>query len=299
MVLAVDVGGTNIKLGVVDEKFNILKKFSIPTPKETGDSEAIRAIAQMAMEIHNEYPFEKIGIGFPGTIDCENGICVAASNLDLYDVDVTKLIKEITGFDAFIENDANCATLGELYAGCGTKYSDFLFVTLGTGIGGGIVINNKMYIGSSGGAGEFGEMVIIKDGLQCNCGNRGCWEQYGSVTALIRQTTEAVRKNPDSILAKLAKNGINGKTAFDAKEAGCSVAASVIDAYAEYLAVGLTNLVRIFDPQAIILGGAITNQGDNLLLPLKEKMFLEVELEISKLKNDAGLVGAAALAIRA
>jgi len=298
MVLAVDVGGTNIKLGIVDEKYNVLKKYSIPTPKDTGNNEVVDAIVREAINIHNEYPFEKIGIGFPGTIDCEKGICVAASNLNLYNINVTEFIKKTAGFDSFLENDANCATLGELYAGSGTKYSDFLFMTLGTGIGGGIVINGKMYQGASGSAGEFGEMIIIKDGLQCTCGNRGCWEQYGSVTALIRQTAQAAKENPDSILAKLAEDGVSGRTAFDAKKLGCSVAEKVVDGYAEYLAVGITNLVRIFEPQAIIVGGAITNEGDNLLLPLKEKVKLKVEIEISKLKNDAGLIGAAVVAMR-
>ena len=171
-----------------------------------------------------------------------------------------------------------------------------VMITLGTGVGGGIAINGKPYLGQHGGAGEIGHMIIKYDGLPCPCGQIGCYEQYASVTALIRLTKEALEANPDSLLAKLGKDEISGRTAFDAKAQGCPVGTAVVDQYIEYIAIGVTALERIFQPDAIVIGGAISNQEEALLTPLREKVHLPINVFTSQLKNDAGVIGAAVVA---
>ena len=294
MILGIDIGGTYIKFGIVDENYQI-KSFCIPTDSTT-DVQLVNQVIEKAKEIRKEIDFDRIGIGTPGTIDSEKGVIIRASNLPYNNTPIVKMLKDALGVPVKLANDATCAVAGELYAGKGQKYDNFIMITLGTGVGGGIVIGNKIYKGKGGRAGEIGHMVIKYDGLDCPCGQRGCYEQYASVRALIRQTTEAIEKNPDSILAQIGKEKVNGETAFEAKKAGCPVGAAVVDEYINYIAIGVQSLVRIFQPDSVVFGGAISNEGDNLLLPLKEKITLPVEIEISDLKNNAGVLGAASLA---
>lgn len=297
MFLGIDIGGTAIKFGIVDENYNIIKKYSIPTEKDKGDIHLVNTIIQKAKEIYDELPFEKIGVGTPGTVDFKNGICVKGSNLPYNNTPIKEMIEKELKIKTVIANDASCAICGELYAGIGQKYNNIIMLTLGTGVGGGIIIDNKPYFGTRGGAGELGHIVIKSDGLECKCGQRGCLEQYASVTALIKMTEEAVIKNPNSKLSEIATEGVSGKTVFSAIKEGCSVAEKVLDEYLEYLSIGITSFIRIFQPDAIVLGGAITNEGDSLLNPLKKKVVLPADIIISKLKNDAGVIGAAAMAI--
>ena len=169
-------------------------------------------------------------------------------------------------------------------------------VTLGTGVGGGIVIDKKIYNGKTGVVAEFGHFSINFDGLSCPCGQKGCFEQYASVTALIRQTKEAIEENPDSLLAELGKEKVSGRTSFDAMKAGCPVGAKVVDKYIEYLAIGVLGINFFLQPDVLIIGGAISNEKDYLIKPLKEKLIREVDVRVSGLGNDAGIIGAAALA---
>ena len=296
MVLGIDIGGTAIKFGVVDDNYNIIKTYSIPTETDKGDKYLVNTIVQKAKEIKKEISFDRIGIGSPGTIDAKNGIVLSACNLPYKNTLIADMIEKELCVPTRIANDARCATAGELCAGVGQKYNNFIMITLGTGVGGGIVINKKLYMGIDGRAGEVGHMIIKCDGLPCPCGQIGCYEQYASVTALIRETKAAIENNPDSYLAQIGKNGVDGKTAFDAKRKGCSVASEVVRKYIDYIAVGILGFTRIFQPDCIVLGGAISNEGDNLLIPLKEKVTLPVEIHISELKNNAGIIGAAALA---
>jgi len=295
MVLGIDIGGTNVKLGVVDEAFRIVEKVSIETQKNKGDIEMVANIISAAKAIYSAYSFTAIGIGSPGCIDSEKGVCVSSGNLPYNNTPIVKMFEEAFKMPVSIENDGACAVLGELYAGVGRKYDDFIMVTLGTGIGGGIVLNRKMYRGATNLAGELGHMTIKYDGQRCVCGNTGCFEMYASVTALIKQTKQAVEQYPDSLLANLSQKQITGKTAFDAAGAGCLVGKMVVDQYIEYLSYGINNILSNFDPQAIVLGGAISNQGENLLLPLKEKLIElhNTKIEVSQLGNDAGIIGAA------
>lgn len=292
MILGIDIGGTNIKFGVVNDDYQVIKKYSIPTNVEQGDKRIAADMIEKCKEIYEEYPFENIGIGTPGVVDSENGICVRAANLPYQNTPIAAMLKEALGVPVSVANDATCAVCGELYAGLGKQYRNLIMITLGTGVGGGIIIDGKPYFGKGGAAGEFGHMSIKYDGLPCPCGQVGCFEQYASVTALIRQTKEAVEQYPDSILARLAQDGINGKTVFDAAMEGCNIAAQVVDQYIGYLAKGLRSLIYIFAPEAVVIGGAISNQEDKLLIPLKEKLNAS-NIYISELKNDAGIIGAA------
>ena len=206
--------------------------------------------------------------------------------------------KSLSKKPVFVENDANCAAWAEHKIGASKGMAYSIMLTLGTGVGGGIIIDNKLYLGEGGGAGEIGHMIIEYNGKACPCGQYGCYEQYASVTALIRQTKEAIEKNPQSLLAQIGKKKITGRTAFDAKKEGCPIAFDVVEKYTQYIAIGVQSLVRIFQPEAIVIGGAISNEGEGLLSPIKEKLTIPAKLVISELKNNAGMIGAAALAVQ-
>ena len=296
MTLGIDIGGTNIKFGIVDEDSRILKKYSIETKTDKGDKELVCDIIEKAKEIQTEMPYRRIGVGTPGTVEYKTGVCIRAANLPYKNTPVKKILEEALGLQVQLVNDATAAIYGELCAGAGKQYKNFIMITLGTGVGGGIVVDGKPYLGSRGCAGEFGHLIIDFGGLPCRCGARGCLEQYASVTALIRQTQEAAEKNPNSILAHLSAEGITGRTVFEARKQGCLVAEHVLNSYSGYVATGITSLTRIFQPEAVVLGGAISNEGEQLLAPIREKVALPVELTVSALKNDAGLIGAACVA---
>lgn len=296
MVLGVDIGGTFIKFGVVDDTYTIVEKRKIPTAIERGAEGIIADIIKVANDLKKSFPIDKIGIGTPGTVDYEKGICIRSANLPYQNTQMVAPIENATNLPTSLANDASCAVCGELYAGSGKTYDNLIMVTLGTGVGGGIIINGKPYFGSRGGAGEFGHIIIEKEGLPCRCGQKGCLEQYASVSALISQTKKAIEAHPKSVLAKMGEE-VNGRTAFAASEAGCPVAKQVLCDYFDYLATGIKSLTRVFQPGAVVLGGAVTNEGDALLSPIRERITLPVDIIISSLKNDAGVIGAAAMAV--
>ena len=297
MILGIDIGGTNIKFGVVTYDYQLIKTWSIPTLSQRDIAEIVDDMIAKAREIQAEYAFDRIGIGTPGDIDSEKGVCQRAGNLPYKQTPLVAMIREALGVPTYIANDATAALYGELYAGAGKDYQNIIMITLGTGVGGGIAINGKPYLGSKGYGGELGHMIIHYDGLPCPCGLRGCYEQYASVTALIRQTKEAVANHPDSLLAKTFGENGTALDLFNAKENGCPVAAAVIDQYAEYIAIGLNSYENIFQPEAFIIGGAISQQGDNLLNPIRAKLDKPAVLLTSSLKNDAGVIGAAVIAV--
>lgn len=296
MVLGIDIGGTNVKFGVIDKNYDIIKKYSITTEKNKGDTYFIQTIIDKATEIKNEYNFKSIGIGTPGTVNSENGIVVKATNLPYRNTPVVEMMQQCFKIPVRIENDGACAIVGEICNGLGTSHKNFLMLTLGTGIGGGIVINGAPYFGVAGGAGEFGHMSIDYDGMKCQCGQVGCFELYASVSALIRDTKKAADENPQSILAKMCERGITGKTVFDAKRAGCIIGDNVIKQYIRYLVVGIENLFRAFEPEAVVIGGAISSE-EYIIESLKKQIRFPLKIFASPLGNDAGIIGAAALVI--
>lgn len=296
MYLGVDIGGTTVKFGVVNRRYRIVYTDSLKTDKTLTGRQFADNIINKINEIKKLYKIEKIGVGVAGNTDYKTGFVKACENLPFKCAPVGEWISEGTGLPVTVDNDANCAALGEFLRGDSVNLNNIVTITLGTGIGGGIIINKKIFHGRTGRTGEIGHTTIDMNGEQCSCGKRGCFEVYGSATALKKQTEAAVKENPDSILAEYAKEGITGKTAFDAYyRGGCPVAEKVIDNYVSYLAVGIGDIHNILEPDAIILAGGITKSGDELLEPLKKKLRFTDNVRISTLQSDAGIIGAALL----
>lgn len=250
---------------------------------------------------------KSIGIGCPGAVDAENGVIILTPNLPYRNFNVREFFAKYTDTPVFIDNDANCAALGEVVSGAAKNYGTALAVTLGTGVGGGIIIDGKIYGGFNCAAGEMGHMITHKDGRKCNCGRRGCFETYASATALINDTKAAAEAHPESRLNELCGgelSKINGKTAFDGKRLGDKTASEVVDNYIRELGEGVINYINIFQPEILLLGGGIANEGEYLLAPLREYVFKysygsellpRTKIEKAALGNDAGIIGAAML----
>lgn len=310
--IGIDLGGTNIAVAVVDETGKIVTKETAPTGRHRYYTEIVEDMAMLTLRVIADSGLKKedihsVGIGSPGTVNTEKGMIIYANNLNFHDTPIREEFIKYLDLPVYLENDANAAAYGEFIAGVGKEYRDFVAVTLGTGVGAGIIINNRIITGSQHGGAELGHVVIKVGGSTCTCGRKGCWEEYSSATALIREAKKAAYTYPDSEMAKLVAGDLekmNAKIPFDAAQAGDEVAIRLVDWYISYLATGLVNVINIFQPEAIALGGGISAQGQNLLLPLKKKMVTEIyggenalvtDLRICELGNDAGIIGAAML----
>ena len=307
--LGIDLGGTFIKGGIVDGDGNILLQDKVPTESENGAGRVALNIANLCKTLLEKQNFKKenivgIGIGVPGMIDSKRGEVIYSNNLQWEHFFISKEVEKLTGLPVRIANDANVAALGETKFGCGKEYDNTVLITLGTGVGGGIVIDGKLFEGNRSAGAELGHSVIVADGEQCTCGRKGCLEAYASATALIRDTKRAMQADKSSKMWEIGDlENVTGKTAFDYKDCDES-AKSVVENYIRKLGVGLTNIANEFRPEAIILGGGVCAQGDNLLKPLRAFLEAEifagekgpkVELLIATLGNSAGLLGAGAL----
>jgi len=311
--VGIDIGGTNLKAGLVDENGVLLASKKVKIAQISDQESLTWALVSLTQELAEStgLPLNEIasvGVGVPGTVEIRSGSLLYTCNLPLRNVPLRRLFHKYLRVPLYIENDANCAALAEYYAGAGRGTKRFVTVTLGTGIGGGIVHNGKIFHGSNGMAGEVGHMSIDYEGVPCPCGRHGCWEQYASATALKRQTAEAMKQHPESILCRVVEenNGkVSGQSAFIAARRGDPVGQAVCDAYVKYLATGIANLVNIFQPDALAIGGGVSNEADEYLLnPVqrlvakntipcpKEKMTAIVRAQLG---NDAGIIGAALL----
>lgn len=308
----VDLGGTNIKVALVDENYRIVTEGTRPTnlprtPESVCDD--IAGILGELLEQNNLTPqqLEGVGVACPGTVDNTTGVVRYSNNLDWHQFNMREYMFSKTGFSIALGNDANVAALGEALAGSAKGAESAVIITLGTGVGSGVVLDGKILTGFNGAATEIGHMVIEKGGELCTCGRRGCLECYGSATALIRMTKKAIQEHPDSLMAKMAaeKGKISGRTSFDAMRAGDTAAAAVVDEYISYLATGIANIINIFMPEIISLSGGISNEKENLLVPLREKVYSQIFggtgagktlIETCTLGYKAGLIGAAMLA---
>ena len=243
-----------------------------------------------------------------GGVNTTVGIAVFCCNLHSHNQPYGAELEKLLGVKVMIENDANCAALGEAFAGAAKDCKSCILITIGTGIGGGIVLDRKIYTGNNGGGAELGHIVMVYDGLYCNCGRNGCWESYASATALISQTKQAMQENPDSVMWKLCEGDIenvNGKTAFDAAKQGDAAGEKVVKTYIDYLACGLTSVTNIFQPEVICIGGGVSNQGEYITEPLEKIIHRDVYAKIAPwtrvrraaLGNDAGIIGAAVLGV--
>lgn len=305
----IDLGGTFIKCGIVDETGKLLVKDKIPTKKERSHEAIAKDMANFALKLAEKagVKLAAAGIGSPGSIDSHNGVVVYNNNLAWSDVPLAEEVKAVAGVPVCVLNDANAAALGEQFCGAGKKFRDVIFVTLGTGVGGGIIIDGMLFEGNKSAGAEIGHAVIRMGGEKCTCGRKGCFEAYASATALIRQTKRAMEKHPESALWGICDfDKVDGKTAFDGMREGDKTATQVVKAYVGYLAEGITNLCNEFRPEAILLGGGVCAEGDTLLEPLKKLVnkyiygkegYAPVELLTASLGNDAGLFGAARYAM--
>lgn len=310
--IGVDLGGTNIAVGLVNEKMEIVKKTSAPTRAERSAEAIAEDIAALCRGLCRQQGIEprelvSVGIAAPGIANGDSGVVEYCCNLPFRRFPLAEEVARRLGVERVkIANDANAAALGEAVAGAAKGAKDSVMITLGTGVGGGIILNGRIYDGFNHAGGELGHMVIEKDGALCGCGRRGCWEAYSSATALVRMTKEKIEEchaaGRETLMAKAER--ISGRTACDAMRKGDEAAKEVYDRYVSYLACGLTNMINIFRPQVISLGGGVSGEGQSLidaLLPLvrKEQYGGEVventELRIALLGNDAGLIGAAML----
>ena len=305
----IDLGGTNIKAGIVDEEGKLLNKLSIKTRAERSMEEIIHDMGQLAADAIKDAGLEVkdiecIGIGSPGTPDNEEGLLVYSSNLPFNKAPMRKLIREVIDLPVYIDNDANCAAMAEAVAGAGKGAKDSVTITLGTGVGAGVIVNGRIFSGFNQAGSEFGHTVLVSGGVQCGCGRKGCFEQYASATALARMTREAAEANPDSLLnsVKEKEGEWNARIAFIAMREGDKVAAQVVDQYTDYLADGLANAINAFMPEVLVVGGGVCGEGDPLLIPMREKTMSrpyfgpgvpKTRIELAQMGNDAGIVGAA------
>lgn len=269
--LGVDLGGTNIKAALVSENGEIVKEAAVPTNLPRTAQEVCDDIAALCLQLGAGEPVAGIGVGCPGTV-CD-GVVLYSNNLDWHDFAMADYLQAKTGLPVCLGNDANVAALGEALAGCAKGAQSAVILTLGTGVGAGVVLGGKLLTGYTSAASEAGHMVIADapDAPLCTCGRRGCLEALASATALIRMTRAARRTHPESLLNTLAPTeaDVNGRTVFDAAAQGDAAAKAVADTYIHHLAVGVANLINIFFPEVIGLSGGVANQGENLLKPLR------------------------------
>ncbi|MBR2042642.1 MAG: ROK family protein [Oscillospiraceae bacterium] len=309
---AIDLGGTNIGIGIVSEEGELVFKTSVPV-EDNKNPEALltqmaegtkQCIADSGREISD---IEFVGIGIPGLIKGPKGPVILAANINWHNVDAVGFLEEKIGLPVILGNDADCAAMGEYHAGAGKQYQSLIMITLGTGIGGGAVIDGKLFPGCNGFGGEYGHVPLVHNGVQCGCGKKGCFEVYGSANALKRETREMAEEHPESLIWEMCEgdlDNIGGRTAFDAAEQGDETGKAIVEQYINYLADGISGIINVFRPEVIILGGGVSNQGASLLDPLNKKVaklcVASDTIEAPKvlkasLGNSAGIIGAGLL----
>jgi glucokinase len=310
--IGIDLGGTNIAFGLVAEDGTLVKKDSVPTDRNATAEGLTELMAETTLKFIDAWGIRRsdvlsIGIGCPGACDNDAGMLILTVNLPFRNTNIRAIFAKFTDIPVYLGNDANCAALGEALFGGGKGADTCLAVTLGTGVGGGIIIDGKIYTGFNGVAGEMGHMVIRKGGVKCSCGRKGCFEAYASATAVIRETKAAALKHPESLINKLCggdPDKIDAKTAFDAMRAGDKTGTAIVKAYIKDLGEGIINYINIFQPEVILIGGGVSKEGEGLLKPLRRyvyrysygaKMLPRTRIEKAQLGNDAGLIGAAML----
>jgi len=308
----IDLGGTNIAAGITDEDGNLLAKVSTPTLVERGFEAIAADMAQAARDAAAKagIPFEQVascGIGAPGAFDTETGDIILAVNLNWENVPLVSTLRSALGIPVYLGNDADCAALGEVVGGAAKDYDNALMITIGTGIGGGIIFQRKIFRGCTNAGTEPGHIPLIMGGALCGCGQKGCFEAYASCTALIRMTKEEIAAHPESLMWQLCGNDpdrASGRTSFNAAKQGDPVALALVDRYIRYLACGIAGLINVYRPEIIIVGGGVSNEGDYLMNPLNKYigeysygtgLIPPPKAVKAILGNDAGIIGAAML----
>lgn len=305
--IGVDLGGTNVKLGVVDEQGKIVHQVKEPTCAVGDPDKVIQQIIQLAKKTTEQanlswQEIEGVGIGLPGFLDIEKGIIKSLTNLFWKDVPIQKRLEEAWQKPVRIENDANAAALGEAWCGAGKGISHLVCITLGTGVGGGVIVDGKLVHGINNSAGEIGHIVVDRQGYPCNCGKTGCLETISSATGIVRMAQEAVKeKGNETILSRMKT--IDTRTVFEAAKQGDQTAKEIIDRAVDALAEVLSTLTVVLNPARFVIGGGVSNVGDDLFYPLRTAFAQKadpyakegVEILSAALGNDAGIIGAAGL----
>lgn len=310
--LGVDLGGTNMVAGVVDENYRIVAKDSVTTNAGRPPEEIILDMFTLSKRVAEKAKisfdqFTSWGIGMPSYVNPKNHLLVHANNLGWINMPIYDYLKKHTDLPIFIENDANCAALGEALAGAARECNNVIMLTLGTGVGGGIILNKRIFSGCDLMGAELGHTKLVYNGERCTCGQKGCMESYCSATALIRQTKDELKNNENSLIWDMCERNldrINGKIIFDAYRRGDSISKKLIDQYIDYLSCGISTFITIFRPELIILGGGLVGDDQILFEPLNKKLyentFAASEIGVpmvvkAELGNDAGIIGAALL----
>ncbi len=313
-ILGIDLGGTKILTAVANKQGKMLSRDHSITPAKEGQDVVVKSILESVGRALDQAhiaaaDLTAIGLGAPGLSNPETGILYTSPNLPGWrDVPLRDIIAKELGKEAFLINDANAAAVGELYFGAGRGARNFIYITVSTGIGGGIIIDGKIYTGPTGTAGELGHMVINDEGPQCNCGNKGCWETLASGTALSREARHRIKEGAATSILKYAGGNvekINAEAIHEAAQTGDKLANELIARTAYYLGVGLANLINIFNPEVIIIGGGLSNIGDMLLKPAFEEAgrrafrqsYQAVRFARAELGRNSGVLGAAAYAL--
>ena len=312
MNIGVDIGGTNLVAGLVDDTGRILAAAKTPTRAERGLQPVLDDILRITHSCVEKAGAEKgtiqsIGVGSPGIVDSRRGLLQYSNNLPFDDTPIAKILGQAWGLPVYVENDAKCAALGELFAGAAKGAQNAVIVTIGTGIGGGVILNGKLFSGSGGAGAEIGHMAIVVDGLECTCGREGCWEAYASALGLRKATQRVMEENPQSKMWAICKQDpaqITAQTAFEAAKQGDPAAEELVKWYIRHLSAGIINIANIFRPERICLGGGVANEEDAYFLdPIRAQVKQEVygydrcpvQVVKAKLGNDAGVIGAAFL----
>ena len=309
--IGIDIGGTGIQIGVVSEDYSIIKEGSIPTQKDLPFEEQVRLISECVVSTVESAGFttqdiESVGVGIPGIASAKTGEVIKCTNMGWFHVPFREVFSRFLDKPVFIDNDANVAALAESVIGNSAGTSSSVFITIGTGIGSGIILSGKIWSGAHHIGGELGHVIFDLDGVPCTCGNHGCLERYCSATALIRMAREAVKDQPESMMMALAgqdPSRIEAKTVIDAARAGDPVAVKVYDYYTDCLAQAVASVVNLLDPEMIVFGGGVSKAGDFLLEPVLRKypqyvLFNDQPLppvKLAVLGSEAGIIGAAML----
>lgn len=311
--IGVDVGGTNIACGIVNDNCKIIARSKVKT-NEQGKAEYAEVLEKIKSAIRiacDEAEIalsaaHSIGIGCPGTCNSDSGVVEYSNNLGFLNVPLRKDLEDEFKIPVYLDNDANAAAFGEFIAGAAKGAKSTVVITLGTGVGSGIVIDGKVYRGANFAGGEIGHTVIVTDGAPCTCGRKGCFEAYSSATGLVRMTTQAIERDPKSIMARMIREDgkVSARTAYKAMKEGDSTAKAVTEEYVKYLSCGIANVINTFQPDILCIGGGVCNEGDTLLKPLKAAVAEQIyskrsakntDIVICSLGNDAGIIGAAML----
>ena len=316
--VGIDLGGTNIAAGICDSDLNLIIKGSVPTMASREPELIVKDMAALVDSLlqkagisYSEIAYA--GIAAPGSVNPETGVVEYSNNIQMSNFPICDIFKTYSKIQkVYIANDANAAALGEALAGAAKGADVSVMITLGTGVGGGVVIGGKIFAGGVNFSGtELGHTVLVSGGRQCTCGRRGCWEAYSSATGLIKMTREKMLECPDSIMWEMSEGKIEnagGRTAFDAMRKGDKAGKEVVDMYIGYLGAGIVNMINIFQPEVLVIGGGVCNEKEYLTKPLQEIIDreqysrnnpeeLKTKLRIAELGNDAGIIGAAMLGV--